>query len=509
MTIQFEYDTEVTALESFLEKSSQGALSNYDGIEDLRSAAESLLKRVTSPVRTMIAGEFSAGKSTLTNLLVGERLIPTSVLASSLPPIVFRHGAKVTASACWWAGKDTQPFDGADFDKLMTVDPDYIVLTAPNPILKRVSIFDTPGTSDPDRESEVLIELSSRAEMIIWCTNAVQAWRESERHMWTQLSPTVTKNSLMAVTHVDLPSVRQGYGRIMARLVKEAGSLFQGILPIDSLTAIDAAPRGVIKDAESWTNSGGAGLVKGVMDLAASLRLADTMAAQQLIVSRIQPAIAQTNPSEKTAPVKPAIAEELVAKDAPPKPTSTEARPKLSAAAATDKPAPRTTSGKMNPLAGLAKLKEKAQRRDETGEPADTAQTSQDVLRRDPVDTTSQETRPAMMPADRPAKNEPHPILVDWQGKVQALIALLDGHPEPEASGFMQAASDTIMELLDAVSAQNMLQSDTTWLNGQFQEALDTVILMQVESGDEVLEDAAMLLLQLSRDLAVIALSAP
>ncbi len=509
MTIQFDADTEIAALESFLQKSSQGALSNFDGIEDLRSTAEALLKRVTSPVRTMIAGEFSAGKSTLTNLLVGERLIPTSVLASALPPIVFRHGAKVTASACWWAGKDSQPFDGADFDKLMTVDPDYIVLTAPNPILKRVSIFDTPGTSDPDRESEVLIELSSRAEMIIWCTNAVQAWRESERHMWTQLSPAVTKNSLMAVTHVDLPSVRQGYGRIMARLVKEAGSLFQAILPIDSLTAIEAAPRGVVKDPESWTNSGGAGLVKGVMDLAASLRSADIMAAQQLIVSRIEPALAQTRPSEKAAPAKPPVIEEVVAKEPVPKPAPTEAKPKLSAAAAMDKPAPRPAGGKMNPLAGLAKLKEKAQRPDETDDIADTVDTQDDAPHPAPVVTDPAEKRPATKPAQRPARTEPHPILVDWQGKVQALVALLDGHPEPEASGFMQAASDTIMELLDAVSAKDMLQPDTTWLLGQFQEALDTVILMQVESGDDVLEDAAMLLLQLSRDLAVVAHSAP
>ncbi len=518
MTISFEADAEITALEGFLQKSSQGALSNLDGIEDLRNSAESLLKRVSSPVRTMIAGEFSAGKSTLTNLLVGERLIPTSVLASSLPPIVFRHGAKVTASACWWAGKEPQAFEGADFDTLMTVDPDYIVLTAPNPILKRVSIFDTPGTSDPDRESEVLIELSSRAEMIIWCTNAVQAWRESERHMWTQLSPAVTKNSLMAVTHVDLPSVRQGYGRIMARLVKEAGSLFHAILPIDSLTAIDSAPRGVVKDAERWTHSGGAGLVKGVMDLAASLRKADVMATRDLIASRLAPAMEQTRPSEKTAAPKAAAARpaEPVAKAeapaaviAPVPPATPPAKPKLSAASATEKPAPRAAGGRMNPLAGLAKLKEKTQR---SAEDADLPDDLPDAAPT-PEAKAAVEESPALQvparPVNRPARTEPHPLLLDWQGKVAALIALIKAHPDPEESGFMQAASDTIMELLDAVSAPGVLQPDTNWLLGQFQEALDTVIMMQVESGDDVLEDAAMLLLQLSRDLACVADSTP
>jgi hypothetical protein len=505
MTIPFETDDEIAALESFLQKSSQGPLSNAEGIDDLRTSAEGLLRRISSPVRTMIAGEFSAGKSTLTNLLVGERLIPTSVLASALPPIVFRHGAKVTASACWWAGREPQAFAGADFDTLMTVDPDYIVLTAPNPILKRVSIFDTPGTSDPDRESEVLIELSSRAEMIIWCTNAVQAWRESERHMWTQLSPAVTKNGLMAVTHVDLPSVRQGYGRIMARLVKEAGSLFHAILPIDSLSAIEAAPRGVVADDQTWTQSGGSGLVKGVMDLAASLRMPDLIAARELIASRLNPAMGQTKPSAKSqtlrAPETPPMPVAEVGTD----PTGAPTRPKLSAAAAMEKPVPRATGGKLNPMAGLAKLKEKAQRAAELEAAQYDAADDDRRPQAEPVPKVAASLVKAVKGQKGLSNIGQHPLILDWQSKVDALIALVKEHPDPEESGFIQAASDTIMELLNAVSAPDVLQPETRWLLGQFQEALDTVIMMQVESGNDVLEDAAMLLLQLSRDLACIA----
>jgi hypothetical protein len=504
MTTSFDTDSETGTLEAFLQKSSHGALSKIDDLDDLRNRAEVLLKRITSPVRTMIAGEFSAGKSTLTNLLVGERLIPTSVLASALPPIVFRHGAKVTASACWWTGREPQAFAGADFDALMTVNPDYVVMTAPNPILKRVSIFDTPGTSDPDRESEVLIELSSRAEMIIWCTNAVQAWRESERHMWTQLSPAVTKNGLMAVTHVDLPSVRQGYGRIMARLVKEAGSLFHAILPIDSLTAIESAPRGVVADEAGWTNSGGAGLVKGVLDLAASLRAPDILAARDLIAKRLLPAMNPKQTSPKAMPKS----EPLVEADVTEAPPAAE-QPPENAVQERSTARPAATGGvKMNPLAGLTRLKDKTRAAAaESAAREDAANLSElaAVPQEEQTGATAAPPARTAVPAPHRTRTGTHALVTDWQSKMDALLLLVQGQNDPEESGFMQAASDTIMEVLDGISAAGVVQPEGQWLVDQFQEALDTVILMQMEPGDEAMEDAAMLLLQMSRDLVRIA----
>jgi hypothetical protein len=163
----------------------------------------------------------------------------------------------------------------------------------------------------------------------------------------------------------------------------------------------------------------------------------------------------------------------------------------------------------LNPMAGLAKLKEKTQRAAELE--ALQGDLPEDVASDAPIADQSKApvAAKAAKTAKRATRAEPHPLVLDWQSKVDALIALVQEHPDPEESGFMQAASDTIMELLDAVAAPEVLHPDNQWLLGQFQEGLDTVIMMQVESGDDVLEDAAMLLLQLSRDLACIADTAP
>ncbi len=488
-------ETEAARLGTFLVESAGSKYAGTPGLAEVRSQAEGILKRISAPVRVMIAGEFSSGKSTLTNLLVGEQLIPTGVLASPLPPVVFRYGSSLTASACWWDGGEPKVFQTADFDALMALDPDYIVLTANAPFLKYITVFDTPGTSDPDREGEVLIELSGRAEMVIWCTNAVQAWRESERHTWFQLSPAVIKNGLLAVTHVDLPSVKQGYERIMARLTKEAGPHFHSILPIDTLTALEAAPGGDVKDQDSWMTSGGEALMKGIMDLAGEIRRPDVLAARELMSKRIAPLVEAVRRAPATAVVTPITAAKPAAKAFDqPKPPLPGPKVVQAVPAAEEKFAPKTArnpGAKINPLAGFAKLKERAQREPEPDVEDDPAEALPEP----------QVNAPAAAKRKSAASDAVHPIFAEWQTKIDALIAQLQGHDDPESSGFGQAASDTVMEIIDAISAADITNPDTEWLFAQFQEAMDTIILIQTEMGEGPIEDAAILLLQLSRDL--------
>jgi len=93
---------------------------------------------------------------------------------------------------------------------------------------------------------------------VIWCTNATQAWRQSERKLFLGINETVRQRSLLVVTHVDLPRVKASLGRLMARLEKEAGPMFHAVVPMDVLGATksrDAA--GQIREPGTWRESGG------------------------------------------------------------------------------------------------------------------------------------------------------------------------------------------------------------------------------------------------------------
>jgi hypothetical protein len=163
----------------------------------------------------------------------------------------------------------------------------------------------------------------------------------------------------------------------------------------------------------------------------------------------------------------------------------TEARPETG-----ERPA------KINPLAGLAKLK---------GRPAPELTDENDPFDAPIPAAASQPVAvdhgPA--PAARERATAPaHKLISEWQKKIDALLVLIAAHDDIEDSGFAQAASDTVMEVIDQISSADLTKPDTEWLFGQFQEALDTVILMTAEPGEGPLEDSAILLLQLSRDLS-------
>lgn len=296
MNMNVDIQHELVVLRQFLARTAP--LPQTGTLGPLRAEADALYKKLRAPVRVCIAGEFSSGKSTLTNILVGEDLIPTSVLASDLPPLIFRYGKTRGAAAGWWDKTDRITQEDIDFDELMTHDPDFIVLHSPNPLLKKISIFDTPGTSDPTHDSERMQLMAERADALIWCTNAVQAWRESERHTWSGLSDDIRANGLMVVTHVDLPAIRRGYDRVMTRLHKEVDSYFKAIIPLAGPKAMAAIKDGIVLDSDEWKASGGATLMSGITSVAQSLRETDLQKAKALIAEKIEPYFVETNRSD-------------------------------------------------------------------------------------------------------------------------------------------------------------------------------------------------------------------
>ena len=518
MKISFESDEDAKALRAFLKDSADGTgkAEKTQEVVRLHAQAEANLKRLETPVRMMLAGEFSSGKSSLANLLIGDQLIPTGVLASPLPPVVFRHGVETTSAACWWAGREQQGFKGAQFQSIMALEPDYIVLTAPNPLLKHVTIFDTPGSSDPDRDGEILVELSGRAEMVIWCTNAVQAWRESERETWFKLSNTVIRNGLLAVTHVDLPSVRHGYARIMGRLEREAGPHFKGILPIETLTALEAAPGGVVKDQKAWKSSGAEALVRAILDLAAAVRMPDILAAREFMTKYLGSYMvvpASEIPAEPVAVVAPAVSTTKPPASARAALGMPEAVEKRKKPAVTDE-----LGQKVNPLAGFAKLRSMGSKKlspeiendpygadqavaDRAPEPAYEASAATGYAT---AKSAAETSKPTVPPTKTKAKDTAkfQALVTDWQAKIDALIAQVRDHSDLESSGFVQMAGDVVMEMINNIASAKVATKETAWIVAEFQDGLDLMVMMQMETGAAVLEEAATLILQLSRDLS-------
>ncbi|PRY78250.1 dynamin family protein [Yoonia maritima] len=209
-------------------------------------------------------GEYSAGKSSLLNMLLGQPLLPTKVTATHLPTVWITYGETRKLEVLENNGKLTElSEDGLDFGTLHAHLA--IRFTLPAEILRDADIVDTPGISDPNLAVDIVQLIGPHVDFVVWCTAANQAWRQTEKAAWKNIPSYVQRQSLLAVTRVDQVGNDKDVQRVMSRCKREAGKSFHSILPISAKLARSDAD-------DSWTTSGAADLTAAI-----SSRVADAI----------------------------------------------------------------------------------------------------------------------------------------------------------------------------------------------------------------------------------------
>ena len=124
--------------------------------------------------RIALMGEFSAGKSTLSNLLMGVRPLPEKVTATRLSPVWITHGTE----APYRVDMDgtTEPISIARLEDVPVNETRFIHLSIEADILEVCDLIDFPGISDPNMSSDVWERMLTEIDAVIWCTHATQAW---------------------------------------------------------------------------------------------------------------------------------------------------------------------------------------------------------------------------------------------------------------------------------------------------------------------------------------------
>ncbi len=159
----------------------ESALSRIE--QELRA----LRRELDAPLRVALLGEFSAGKSTFLNAMVGAKVSPMGVLPTTAQVHWLRYGdagARVvdrrgTAVLC--------TIDEAPrvVGRLMDADPaagvDYVEVTWPAPRLGRIELIDTPGFNAGEVSHERAVRSAfAMADVALWLFDARQAGKSSE-----------------------------------------------------------------------------------------------------------------------------------------------------------------------------------------------------------------------------------------------------------------------------------------------------------------------------------------
>jgi hypothetical protein len=218
------------------------------------------------PLRLGVMGEFSAGKSTLCNLLLGARPLTERVTATRLSPVWISHGAPRL---------ERERLDGSrealalgDLERVPMDGTRSIRLFMEAEALEMFDLIDFPGISDPNMPSEVWERLVPEVDAILWCTHANQAWRQSEAEVWRSIPGEVKARSLLLVTRFDTILGERDRGRVLARVRLETAGAFAGIFPISLTQALAGA-----EDPEAWEASGAEPFTAHLIEMIAELQV--------------------------------------------------------------------------------------------------------------------------------------------------------------------------------------------------------------------------------------------
>lgn len=203
-----------------------------------------------------LMGEFSAGKSTLLNLLLGENVLPTQVTATRMPPVWLRYGN----DAPYRVDRNgmQHPVNMKDPATFPLKDTRFIRVHVQSPMLRNCDLMDTPGISDPNIPTDSWIRAIGYANAVLWCTHAGQAWRESERSAWEALPMRLRRTSLLLITRSDKIVNAVDRDKIDRRMQRETAQLFDGRHFVSLTNAKTARDAG---DDAGWQASGAAGFM--------------------------------------------------------------------------------------------------------------------------------------------------------------------------------------------------------------------------------------------------------
>lgn len=185
--------------------------------------------------RIVVAGEFSAGKSRLINGLIGTEVLPSNVTATSLPPIWLSAGEPgMTRVALDGTVTRIETLDGVDLEQTA-----YCTVAIRAPILEWCDLIDTPGNSDPNIPPESWERMLGHADTLIWCSPAMQAWRQSEKAVVCDMPPELLEKATLLVTQADRLPDDRARTKVERRVRRDTGALFDEVMLASLLDAGD------------------------------------------------------------------------------------------------------------------------------------------------------------------------------------------------------------------------------------------------------------------------------
>jgi small GTP-binding protein len=218
-------DRLAAALESF------GPDVESEDMKRLREARQQLVGLFL----LVIAGEFNSGKSSFINALLGERVLPEGVTPTTDRINILRYGPEATEQS---------------------LEAYLLERMHPSPLLREISIVDTPGTNAVIRRHEELTrDFVPRSDLILFVTSADRPFTESERLFLEQIRQW-GKKVIMVINKIDILPDPQDRAQVVEFVRENAGALLEQSPETFALSARQALEARHTGDESLWEQSG-------------------------------------------------------------------------------------------------------------------------------------------------------------------------------------------------------------------------------------------------------------
>ncbi|MWV62920.1 GTP-binding protein [Helicobacter saguini] len=183
------------------------ALSQSEPLDSKQKATlESLQEQVNTPMKVAIIGQFSSGKSTFLNALLGSEILPSGITPVTAKVCEISYGDENALQVVYKNGKEV----GKSLEFLQNVDDienekiAYYRLFAPLPLLKSINFLDTPGfNSQRESDTATTNSILQSVDGIIWLTLIDNVGKNSEKEILQKYIKNYANKSLCVLNQKD------------------------------------------------------------------------------------------------------------------------------------------------------------------------------------------------------------------------------------------------------------------------------------------------------------------
>lgn len=223
---------------------------------------------LSSPLTVAIVGQFSSGKSTFLNALLGSEILPSGLTPVTSKPTFIRYGTAPGLSVLYENGRElylgVEEIGRFVDQRVFGDDVSRLCVYAPSEILKLVNFVDTPGLNSLSKaDTAVTHEVLKDVAGVIWLSLADNAARASEAAQIEEFLASGGKTAICLLNQKDKLS-NDELERLKNHVQTTYGRFFERIIAVSAKQAVTAQANG---DAALLAESNFSEVISAVREL--------------------------------------------------------------------------------------------------------------------------------------------------------------------------------------------------------------------------------------------------